>query len=189
MGGRAAQLKASYVILSDRFLIARRVKTSHSATRIKIAGGAPDPDAKRFFTSCKAFIEQCNADHLPRLAVETSIYFAKIARLFDTYCHATESNSGDQIDIVGEAKNLLNQALTLCDRPFQNSTILRSAVQECIKSLRQQWYEEVTPEEIAAVKQAMVSGAGGIATHSGHWYNCERGHPVSLRRHEMCYIC
>jgi hypothetical protein len=44
-----------------------------------------------------------------------------------------------------------------------------------MKSLRKEWYEQATPEEVAAAKRAMVSGAGGIATHSGHWYNCSNG--------------
>jgi hypothetical protein len=44
--------------------------------------------------------------------------------------------------------------------------------------MKKQWYEEVTAEEINAIKAAMVSGSQGIATHSGHWYNCENEHPV-----------
>ncbi|KAL4954401.1 hypothetical protein BDW69DRAFT_183532 [Aspergillus filifer] len=27
---------------------------------------------------------------------------------------------------------------------------------------------------------AMVSGRVGMATHSGHWYNCENGHPFAV---------
>jgi hypothetical protein len=42
-----------------------------------------------------------------------------------------------------------------------------------------EWYEKVTADELAAIKAAMVGGPGGIATHSGHWYNCQNGHPVS----------
>lgn len=46
--------------------------------------------------------------------------------------------------------------------------------------LGREFYEEVTEEEIEAIKRAMLGGRGGIASHSGHWYNCVNGHPVSL---------
>jgi len=46
--------------------------------------------------------------------------------------------------------------------------------------VRGQWYEKVTDEELAAIKLAMVSGPRGIATHSGHWYNCVNGHPFAI---------
>lgn len=39
--------------------------------------------------------------------------------------------------------------------------------------LRREWYESVSAEELAAIKQAMVGGPRGIATHAGHWYNCQ----------------
>ncbi|CRL28667.1 unnamed protein product [Penicillium camemberti] len=41
-------------------------------------------------------------------------------------------------------------------------------------------YEEVTPEELASIKIAMVGGRGGMATNSGHWYNCTNGHPFAI---------
>jgi hypothetical protein len=78
------------------------------------------------------------------------------------------------------AKELLDKAQELCRQPFQNAEILRSAIEESIGLLRKEWHEEVTAEEITVIKSAMVSGLGGIATHSGHWYNCENRHPVSL---------
>ncbi|KAJ5520817.1 hypothetical protein N7463_001270 [Penicillium fimorum] len=41
-------------------------------------------------------------------------------------------------------------------------------------------YETVTLEELQSIKTAMVSGRGGIASHSGHWYNCVNGHPFAI---------
>jgi hypothetical protein len=58
--------------------------------------------------------------------------------------------------------------------------ILLKGVEEAIKLLRGEWYSEVTADELALIKQAMVSGSGGIATHSGRWYQCQNGHPVDL---------
>ncbi len=77
------------------------------------------------------------------------------------------------------AKQLLEDAREVCKQPFQNAESLRNAVEESIRLMKKQWYEEVTAEEINAIKAAMVSGSRGIATHSDHWYNCENGHPVS----------
>jgi hypothetical protein len=45
-----------------------------------------------------------------------------------------------------------------------------------------EFYQEVTKEEVEAIKRAMLSGPRGMATHSGHWYKCENGHPVRTFR-------
>lgn len=69
----------------------------------------------------------------------------------------------------------------MCDKldgPSKPSA-LRDAVRATTRLYEGPRYEEVTPDELAAIKTAMVSGSGGIATHSGHWYNCRNGHPVS----------
>ncbi|KAE8442625.1 hypothetical protein EG329_002982 [Mollisiaceae sp. DMI_Dod_QoI] len=78
------------------------------------------------------------------------------------------------------AKQLLEDAREVCKQPFQNAESLRNAVEESIRLMKKQWYEEVTAEEINAIKAAMVSGSRGIATHSDHWYNCENGHPFAI---------
>jgi len=72
-------------------------------------------------------------------------------------------------------------AENICKQPFKNADTLGTAVQELQKLLRRQWYEKVTDDEIAEIKKAIVSGAGGIATHPGHWYDCVSVHPVSIR--------
>ncbi|KAH9907356.1 hypothetical protein F4778DRAFT_768940 [Xylariomycetidae sp. FL2044] len=60
------------------------------------------------------------------------------------------------------------------------AVVLRESVQVTMRLYEGPRYEVVTPEELAAIKTAMVSGAGGIATHSGHWYNCANGHPFAI---------
>lgn len=66
------------------------------------------------------------------------------------------------------------------------TSALREAVEVTMRLHEGPRYEEVTPEELAAIKTAMVSGNRGIATHSGHWYNCENGHPVCFRYSSIC---
>jgi hypothetical protein len=65
------------------------------------------------------------------------------------------------------ARALLENAKGLCERPFKNVDILKSAIEELTKQLRKLWYEEVTAKEIDAIKAAMVSGPSGNATHTG----------------------
>lgn len=60
-----------------------------------------------------------------------------------------------------------------------HANLPKLAVDNTLGLLGKEWNKEVTAEELAAIKQAMVSGHGGIATHSGHWYKCENGHPSS----------
>lgn len=63
---------------------------------------------------------------------------------------------------------------------------LQDAVQAMLRLYEGPRYEAVTSEELAAIKSAMVSGAGGLSTHSGHWYNCENGHPVRPFPPQIC---
>ncbi|TGO88166.1 hypothetical protein BPOR_0179g00040 [Botrytis porri] len=179
--GTGAMLKVQYLTLADSFPIAQKLRSCDSS--IKIPGGPPDQLAKPFFKSCLSHIKSCRDESLPRLAVEGILYFAKIARLFDLYTrsaanHEVEGNKfPPQIE---QAKSLLDEAKGLCGEGFQNADSLLIAVENSIKHIGREWYEDVTKEELDAVKNAMVSGRGGIATHSGHWYECKKGHPFTI---------
>ena len=186
LGGRVAQLQAESIILDDRLNIARILKSTSAGALIRLSGGfsqkqvSPEKQVEPFFKSCSKFIDECGTVSLPKLSVEASLYYAGIARSYEFYCRSTEIEVKHASEQVKSARELLEKAKDLCALGFQNADALRKAVEKSIKLLRREWYEEVTAEEIAAVKKAMVSGAGGIATHSGHWYNCVNGHPVSL---------
>jgi hypothetical protein len=180
LGGRIAQIRTEFVVLNDKFGIAQALKSTPAGASINIPGGAPDRLATPFFQTCKKFIEDCDVENLPKLAVEASLFYASIARSYESFCHSVKADLNKATNYVKMAKELLDEAQKLCRQPFQNVEMLQSAVEESRSLLRKEWYEEVTAEEIIAIKSAMVSGPGGIATHSGHWYNCENGHPVSL---------
>jgi len=179
LGGRAAKLKVEYITLVDKFEIYGPLKSTTSASSVKISGGAPDQLAKPFFQTCKIFMADCIVENLARLAVGAALYYGTIARSYRSFCGNKTDAGKPSAEYVKTAKELLEQALQLCNEPFQNAEALRKAVEESIKLLGKEWYEQVTAEEIAAVKAAMVGGRGGIATHAGHWYNCQNGHPVS----------
>ncbi|ESZ93857.1 hypothetical protein SBOR_5754 [Sclerotinia borealis F-4128] len=170
-----------YLTIADKFPIARKLR-AHNLP-IKIPGGPPDQLAKPFFRSCLSYIALCRDESLPRLAVEGILYYAKIALLNYSYTHSapgSDSESKKSSSQIEKAKALLDEAKGFCGQGFQNANSLLTAVEELTKLLGREWYEEVTKEELDAIKKAMVSGSGGIATHSGHWYECERGHPFAI---------
>lgn len=180
LGGRMVQIKAECVVLEDKFRIAGALKSAFSGEIAKLPGGSPDRLTKPFLQICATFIMDCNTKSLPKLAVEASLYFARIAWLYQSSGLSDNSDKEKATEYVKEARELLEKALELCKQPFQNVEQLKKAAEESIKLLRREWYEAVTPEELAAIKQAMVSGLQGIATHSGHWYNCVNGHPFAI---------
>jgi hypothetical protein len=179
LGGRALQIRAECTMLEDKFIIAGAVKYALSVENVKLPGGSPDNLTKPFFQTCKTFLADCNTENLPKLAVETSIYFARIVRLYQS-CGLSDSDKIIATEYSKEATEQLQKALLLCKQPFQDAEQLKKAVEDTVKLLQREWYEEVTPEELRAIKQAMVRGPRGIATHSGHWYNCVNGHPVRI---------
>jgi hypothetical protein len=187
LGGRAAQLKLESISLADKFSIVQALTSLLSGTSIKIAGGAPDQLAKPFFQSCKSFITDCEVESLPKLGVEACLYYATIAQSYRSFRSATATDIAKTSEYVKTAQELLERARGLCDKGFQNAELLREAIDASIKQLEIEWYEEVTADELAAIKVAMVGGPGGIATHSGHWYNCQNGHPVSSLQNHLLH--
>ena len=107
------------------------------------------------FKLCRTFIATCQKENLPKLAVETTLYFAKLARTFESFSHCIKIESKKANEIVPEAKSLLQDAKNLCQQSFQNATELGNAIDQTMNLLRKEWYEEVTTEEVAAIK---VSG-------------------------------
>ena len=181
VGGRLARLQAKCIILVDRFDIAATVKATKAAAGLaKLAEHNPEKETKGCFQFAEILIRECFEESLPKFGVEGSLYYARLARANESYCRSIKHQVTEASAHVVTAKEFLQKAQELCKRPFQNSEALGAAVDESIKILGREWYEEVTAGELAAIKAAMVSGAGGMNTHSGHWYNCVNGHPVSL---------
>ena len=187
LGGRAAQLKAESIILEDRVLISGVLKSKFANATITLPAPAPEKQAKSFFEKYSTFIDDCDAASLPKLTVEASLHYAGTARAYQSYCRTVHTDdiqlASQQVDF---AKALLEKAKGHCTLEFQNADALSKAVEKALRLLGREWYEEVTVEEIATIKTAMVNaGSGGIITHSGHWYNCANGHPVSRVLHSI----
>jgi hypothetical protein len=179
IGGRLAQIKADCIIIKDIFSLHKSCKSSASKNAIKIPGGKPNQLAKVFFQTCGELISDCMDENLRKLSVQGTLHYASLVRLHESYCRSQATEIENAPEHVTIAKGLLEVAKRTCAHGFENADILLDAVEESIKLLGKEWYEEVTADELAAIKTAMVSGPNGIATHTGHWYNCANGHPVS----------
>jgi hypothetical protein len=108
MGGQMVKIKTEFVILNDKFIIAQALKSI--PTLIKIPGGAPSLLAIPFFQICKNFIDECNVENLPKLAVEVSLFYASIACSFETFCHSAKINLNKAVTHVEMTKQLLENA-------------------------------------------------------------------------------
>ncbi|KAF2018601.1 NFX1-type zinc finger-containing protein 1, partial [Aaosphaeria arxii CBS 175.79] len=135
---------------------------------------------KPFLKNCNGFIDSCTKESLPQLAVQAIIFFSRVVFSFHSMrILGTESRAMAK-QFVEQAKELLQNAIELCQQPFRDAEQLKVAVEHSLELLGREWYEEVTAEELQAIKDAMVSGGRGISTHSGHWYNCVNGHPFAI---------
>ncbi|SCO78800.1 related to ECM32-DNA dependent ATPase/DNA helicase B [Fusarium oxysporum] len=145
------------------------------------------PSMPKLLHSCEKLIEQAKYAKLPRIIVAATLTFARVSQLLAWRSRAAdkpsvqksgEKNTEAVEDRMGTARKLLHDALEQCSQ-LGNSDDMKERVQAMLR-LFEPRYEEVTPEELASIKSAMVSGSGGIATHSGHWYHCVNGHPFAI---------
>ncbi|KAH7414422.1 hypothetical protein DE146DRAFT_673990 [Phaeosphaeria sp. MPI-PUGE-AT-0046c] len=160
-GACLLQLRIQGLVLEDKFEIIRLMKA-------------------KFSPNCSNVIEGCNNTNLPKLAVEATLYYSRIARALSALGTAKDEDRKIVEKFRQTSKDLLGKATELCELPFRGARCLAEAVDKSLKLLGRDFYAEVTKEEIEAIKRAMVGGPGGIATHSGHWYNCANGHPFAI---------
>lgn len=179
LGARALQIKLVYTIFADKVETVREINSQSVGTAIKIPGQDPIQLSTSFFKICEVFITDCNAENLLKLNVEARLYYARAARIFQAYASSNQNSNTNATDYTATAKAYLEEAKQMCTQPFQNAQFLLFAVKQTLDSLRREWYAPIGVSELSAIKSAMVAGPRGLATHSGHWYNCQNGHPVS----------
>lgn len=153
-----------------------------------VLDSAPEQRITRFLNTSRDLIARATEAKLPRLVIPTCLSYARIAQLEGWYrraiasaaADAESSSNTDEQTPLETARALLTTAHDLCNT-FPGGANYVTEVEDTMRLFESERYEEVTPEEIAAIKKAMVSGPEGISTHSGHWYTCRNGHPVSLQ--------
>lgn len=178
LGITLARLKLEEIVLGDNFFVESRRGKFHPPLD-------PTPrweQAPVFLSECNAFIEECRDENLPRMAVQGIVAYARIAKSFESFRRGhnaeTPSASASPQAYADIARNLLGTASELCKVDFEDAKELQTEIEQISRLYERDRYELVTAEEIAAIKTAMVSGAAGISTHSGHWYKCRNGHTV-----------
>lgn len=186
-GGHLLDIKIQCLVLEDKFGVLRSVKDKFP-DNVKLPdtlGALLVTQSEAYLNDCINMSEACNEDNLPKLAIEVTLYYSRIAQLTIS-SGLVKNEDRKQVEARREmAKGLLNSAAELCKQPFKGAKELSEAIERSLRLLGKEFYSEVSKEEIEAIKRAMVSGPGGIATHSGHWYKCVQGHPVStLIAHE-----
>jgi hypothetical protein len=197
LGAHRLHLRVQEAILRDAFTLASSKRADNLVLSALLGGRQLDRLSTLFLHQCQDLIAKASEAKLPRLVIPTCLGYARIAQLDGWYRRTVLTNrattspnghgdepknrtkQGKGEDRTKTARQLLTDALALCDG-FPGGADYRSEVEETMRLFEGARYEEVTPAEIAAIKAAMVSGPGGIATHSGHWYRCPNGHPVSL---------
>ncbi|KAL2813322.1 hypothetical protein BDW59DRAFT_167563 [Aspergillus cavernicola] len=156
-GSQAVMLKLQYTI-ANAHIEYRQIHGRAFAGPNQQAIVTPESS----LTACEEFITSSMSGKFPRLCVEVQLYYGRIAFLYQSVVLPSGTASGTETSQVTEyvvrAKEYIQQAA------------------ESLKLLNNARYEAVTKEELDAIKLAMVSGRSGLATHSGHWYNCANEH-------------
>ncbi|TLD10377.1 hypothetical protein PgNI_06085 [Pyricularia grisea] len=126
--------------------------------------------------TCAELIGESTADRFPRASVQLTLCYANMTKALE----ALVGGGGKVAELSDTARTLLDAARRLCkELRFDGAQKLGLAVEDSLR-LFEDRYETVTAAELDDIKSAMVSGPGGIATHSGHWYKCQNGHPFAI---------
>lgn len=145
------------------------------------------PSMSKFLKTYQQLIQQAKNANLSRIFVAATLAFARVARLLSWLLQENEEGEAKDYESIEKhnntARELLNNAFAHCHRISNGEEILGRV--EAMLRLFEPRYNEVTPEELASIKSAMVSGRDGLATHSGHWYRCINGHHVSITAHAI----
>ncbi|KAJ5769858.1 uncharacterized protein N7511_001909 [Penicillium nucicola] len=200
LGARLINIKARGVILQHKFGFSQMSKQEPNkmplmrlVQKIGLLPHDLSQDTDRFLRDCQSLINQARDASLSRIVVNATLVFAMVVQLKGWSDRGSLETTKD-ISGKGELKGtgletaadrinitrvLLEDALHRCQE-LGNCEELQEKTKEMTRLFEGPRYENVTPEELASIKIAMVGGPGGIATNSGHWYNCINGHPFAI---------
>jgi hypothetical protein len=77
-GARTARMKAEYIVLADILAISQTLNSTTNLA-VKAPNGTPANLSQKYFNDGTNFIKDCNTENLPKLAVESTLYFTEIA--------------------------------------------------------------------------------------------------------------
>lgn len=161
-------LKAHLIEIQTREFILCEATSKESKAALVSKKVVPER-ADQLLLDCDGLIAESFGANLPRVQIPAALSFAKVTLMLP--------NAKPESRTVAATR--VSEAIDLC-RTLPNGKELSAPLLEIKRLLDGPVYNEVTPEELAAIKDAMVSGPRGISTHSGHWYNCANGHPFAI---------
>jgi hypothetical protein len=180
LGAQLLYLNLKRIVLNDKFEVFGIVTREIPAAASYGILNEPMEHTMPFLDKCLQTIKQCSDSQLPKLAAQATLYYAQIFHVSNTTKIGNESDRKNAAKVRETAKDLLEKAHKLCEQPFNGASAFSIAIERYLSLLGKEFYEEVTKAELDAIKKAMLGGRQGIATHSGHWYNCINGHTVSF---------
>jgi hypothetical protein len=177
LGTQLVRIKAQEIMFRDKSAILNLAKSTSSVP------GMPDKAALTFLAECCNFYAVAKKASFVRYAIQSILSFARVAYIVMWAPPLNPGTGGDRTTAKQDTnisnitttsvRDLLQEALALCSK-LADGEDLRKVVKDTMRLS-----QKVTPKELASIKSAMLSGPNGLATHSGHWYNCVNGHPVS----------
>jgi hypothetical protein len=178
LGGRLARAKISAILLQDQLsFFSMELLEERRNTFVKEFSAS----SEAFFAACDRLISESTVQKLPRYAVLGTIVYARVTKAMQSSDFQSAVQDKDAMKTrVEKAKALLEEADKLCGARFEGSKELKASVESILRIFGKEWHEVVTAAELKAIKDAMVSGPGGLSSHSGHWYTCVNGHVFAI---------
>ena len=160
-------LRCDIAILTDFFEIRRMHNTAFTA---KYDWRAVDVNVNftNPYEACLALAGEAEGRTYPMVQVEAILYFARLVALERSNLSAAASINNQAFDMrLTQARELLENATTVCDVYPAQTPGMRDEIDAAEKMLRQETvYEAVTNEEKRQVIQAMKKEFQA----NGHWY-------------------
>ncbi|KAI1449992.1 hypothetical protein F5Y02DRAFT_406546 [Annulohypoxylon stygium] len=167
-------LKCDIIIVSD-FLARWEELRLYRPNNLKL-------DFSQHIKDCDALAEGARAAKHPRQETEAYIYcaqFCAFSRAFlkDVEEPASDPNKEKMDSLKEKASERLALASGLVEKYEDQTQGLSAEIEATKKMIRDNvFYEAVSADELRAVYEAMAREFRG----SGHWYNCQNGHPFSI---------
>ncbi|KAI1205905.1 uncharacterized protein F4807DRAFT_246245 [Annulohypoxylon truncatum] len=167
-------LKCDIIIVSDFMARLENLRLSHNNT-LKL-------DFSQHIRDCDALAEGARTAKHPRQETEAYIYCAQFcafnrAFLTDGEDPSSDSDKGKRDSLKEKASERLALARGLVEKYESQTQGLSAELEATEKMIRDNvFYEPVSADEMRAVYEAMTREFRG----TGHWYNCENGHPFTV---------
>lgn len=182
LGGSVAGVRIAFLVLQVKQQIVKILKNIHGHEDLKDNEVTVTKLAMDLIERTQSVFKECKTNHLPRLAVQVAMYNAKAVKSYENLCYSSRTDTGTRSvpAHLDGAQAMLEDAKELCALGFVQSDIMLTAVEQSLKALRSQWYEEVSKDELKAVMAAMAGGTTPGRSGPVTWYECTKGHPVSI---------